>query len=133
MQAIRDKYTNEGATLGVDSPVIFEREAVTLDVPEIGTNKNGWKITPLNASVVSLYYATTYSRLLPSTCSFQCLLQIEKEQVDYFKLGTRVPSCSLSVNWTVSEQQPVQLEHKIHLNGAKGPYNWITLLPPLQG
>jgi len=134
LQAIRDKYTTDAAILGQDSQVIFKEKEVTLDVPKDGANlENGWKITPLNAPVVSLYYATTYSRLLPSTCSFRCFIQIEKEQVDYFKPGTRVPCCSLFVNWTVLEQQPVQLIHTIDLNGAKEPHNWIKLLPPLQG
>jgi len=55
-------------------------------------------------------------------------------QVDRFVPGRRVPSCQLHVKWTGQQEQPVELVHRVKLQGAKEPFNFFMIrIPPPQG
>ena len=54
--------------------------------------------------------------------------QIFREHVDQFKKGRVIPECQLVVQWERDDQTPVRLRHKVILNGAKPPFNFIHLI-----
>jgi len=54
-------------------------------------------------------------------------LQITKEDVDSYKPKQRIPSCQLRAEWT-EQSQPLQLTHKVILEGAKEPYNYFRIV-----
>ena len=47
------KYEEKGAILGLQQPVEFESDTISLDIPLEGLSIKGWKITPLMRPVVS--------------------------------------------------------------------------------
>ena len=47
------KYEEKGAILGLQQPVEFESDEITLDILLEGIAIKGWKITPLMRPVVS--------------------------------------------------------------------------------
>ena len=52
--------------------------------------------------------------------------QIEKQQVDEFKPGQRVPYCRLQVTFD-KERKPVELNHRVKLLGTKRPHDFFTI------
>ena len=56
LQAVDAKYAEVGATVGPRQYVIFEMEAITLDIPVEGiVLEDGWTITPYTLPGVSLH------------------------------------------------------------------------------
>ena len=47
------KYEGKGAILGLQQPMEFESDTISLDIPLEGIAIKGWKITPLMRPVVS--------------------------------------------------------------------------------
>ena len=47
------KYEEKGAILGLQQPVEFESDTISLDIPLEGIAIKGWEITPLMRPVVS--------------------------------------------------------------------------------
>jgi len=54
---------------------------------------------------------------------------------DQLEPGRWIPECQLIVQWMREDQSPVHLMHKVHLIGAKVPYNFfhLTLNPAWEG
>ena len=51
-----------------------------------------------------------------------------KQVANYRSGGHRIPSCKLSVKWVKPEElQPLDLCHRVNMQGAKEPYNYITI------
>ena len=85
------------AISGPDFEVQFKEDSISLAVPEDGLClDNGWAITPLVPPVVSLSHRLNliglYMKLLLHYSN-----QIQKQQVDEFQPGQRVPYCRLQV------------------------------------
>ena len=60
-------------------------------------------------------------------------IQITKCQVDQFVPGRRVPSCQLNVKRIGQQaEQSVDLVHRVELLGAKEPFNFFSIQPPLR-
>ena len=49
-----------------------------------------------------------------------------KKKVDSYESGRRIPSCHLNIMWTKS-QQPVELHHRVILQGAREPLNFFII------
>ena len=53
---------------------------------------------------------------------------MKKQVASYRSGGHRIPSCRLSVKWLKSEElQPLDLYHRVDMQGAKEPFNFITI------
>ena len=55
-------------------------------------------------------------------------LQILKKEADEFEFGQWIPQCELAVEWEQKDAQPVRLRHKVVLNGAKPPRNYLFII-----
>ena len=61
MQIVQEKYNQEKQVfIGPEQPIQFEAAEIKLDIPKEGTIlKEGWKLLPLTAPVVSVIDGTT--------------------------------------------------------------------------
>ena len=59
-----NKYDRTDAVLGLQQPVEFESDAISLDIPMEGITIKGWKITPLMRPVVSHHIHPASNQLL---------------------------------------------------------------------
>ena len=44
--------------------------------------------------------------------------------MDNFKTGRRIPTCQLKLEW-IKEKNPVNLDYRLNLLGAKEPFNFM--------
>ena len=58
--------------------------------------------------------------------------QIDKQQVRRFKPGQEVPYCSLEVKLD-KDKKPIDLKHKVKLQGAKSPRDFFIITCPPEG
>ena len=125
LQVVQQHYTAMGVTIGLDLPVEFESDSISLKLPPEGVMlENGWRITPLTPPVVRKFIVG-HQNLIELTMF--ALTQITKQQVDSFRLGQAIPSFQLRAEWT-EQSKPVQLIHKVTLNGAKEPFNYFRIV-----
>lgn len=125
MQAIQDRYSSLDAVSGPDFEVRFEGDTISLVVPEDGIClPNGWSITPLVPPMVGLSHQLNFVALFLQQLHYSN--QIEKQQVDEFKPGQRVPYCRLQVTFD-KDKKPVELTHKVKLLGTKSPHDFFTI------
>ena len=121
---IQDRYSSLDAIPGPDFEVRFKADTISLAVPEDGIClPNGWIIIPLVPPVVSLWPKL---KLLAFIIKLLNSNQIEKQQVDEFKPGQRVPYCRLQVTFD-KEKKPVELNHKVKLLGTNSPHDFFTI------
>ena len=125
LQAIQTHYSSLDAVHGPHLEVEFERDRISLELPGSELS-NGWTITPLAPPVVRV---CSFSRFgTPEILWPFCFTwsQILKHQVDDYKPRRRIPCCQLLVK-CMGCKRHVELEHKVHLQGAKKPFDYFTL------
>ena len=56
LQAVKHYFSQLGAKLDLSLEVSFQKDEITLDIPEEVETEEGWKITPISYPLVSLYH-----------------------------------------------------------------------------
>ena len=123
-KVIGDKYNKEGALPGPHQLVEFESDMITLDIPTKGTTINGWKIIPLIRPVVSSCEYHIHPALQPPSPQ---PVQVTKKQVDNFREGKSTPCCQVKAKVSDRRKKIPTLIYQISLQGAKYPYNFVTI------
>ena len=122
-QAIEQKHIHCNWTKDDTSqPIDFEGDAIILELPD---KEGDWKIIPkTNPQVRKLIHSEFRQQLRNDM--FMVPVQIEKVDVQLFQVGQQIPSCSVLLQWTGSEDvQP--LFCKVKIKGAKGDNNFFYL------
>ena len=68
LQVVKNLYEKKGAILGIEQLVEFEKDSITVGIPEEGITIKGWKITPLISPVVR--HPLKHSNQLISTTGY---------------------------------------------------------------
>jgi hypothetical protein len=76
----------------------------------------------------SSFYSMCVGRCTFHMVLYTCTLQIEKNEVDNFEKGKRIPSCQLIAE--CETERPTTLKHLVTLNGAIAFYNTFTIYRP---
>ena len=131
MQVVEKHCSSHGQKIS-SFTIAFEKDSVSLEIPEKYPKCSGWKITPIfNAKVSSsLCYVIFQDNTILGVSnglnpSSLILVQITRQQVNCFSSGKTIPKCELLLEWG-QDTPPASLSHKIHLIGARD-HNFFLL------